>query len=297
MKKSKKYSLGVLSLLFLLSFIIYIKSKNGYYSLSSTDEESNFSPYVSFDTIFKTDVTPLRLQPDSETSVKMILINLDKRKERLNRFKDLFDKSDLYNSTELYRISAVDGKKHIKDIISLLSDKAQIEFKIYTKNGKRAGHHSLTEGGIGCYLSHILAWNHVKNFGVPCIVAEDDIIIPSDVYKKIQDLVINIEELPKDKPRVVLFHSICKSYSWDKLECVPIDETGIYKVKQFWSTAFYYITPEAADVLLRHAFPIKYQIDHMMSLMSIQKIIDIYFIKNIVSLPLINDTDIQVPLL
>jgi GR25 family glycosyltransferase involved in LPS biosynthesis len=291
---NKKYRLIVLlGILFFITLLVYNIPNR--YSNVQEDDEPLITTTDSFEGSFNMEITPISLSNTNEDRLKIILINLEKRRDRLSHFVNLFNNSDLQSNSDLYRIDAVDGKKHINDIIPVLSDNALDEFKIYKKIKKRVGHHSLTEGGMGCYMSHILALKHVKNFGVPCVVAEDDVSIPENTYGNLYTFVKKIERIPKTKPYIILFHSICSNSMWDKLECTPVTD-DIYSAKQFWSTAFYYITPEAAEVLLEFAFPIKYQIDHMMSTMNQKGLIDIYFIKNIVKTSF-NDTDIQVPLI
>lgn len=291
MIKNKTHLIAVLIIMFFMSCVIYYIPTR--YSRYVVDEEPVITTTPRFESVFNTDITPLSLT-DGE-NLKVILINLKKREDRLNQFISMFKQSDLFRNTDLYRIEAVYGKDHIDDILPILSENALKEFEVYKRFKKRVGHHSLTEGGMGCYMSHIIAWKHVKNFGTPCVIAEDDVSVSKDTYSNLYNFVKKIEEIPKTRPYIILFHSICNSSSWDKLECVPISN-DVYNAKQFWSTAFYYVTPEAVDILLEQSFPMKYQIDHMMSTMSKRGLIDIYFIKNIVRTS-IADTNIQVPLL
>jgi GR25 family glycosyltransferase involved in LPS biosynthesis len=234
---------------------------------------------------------PISVKKDPRA--KMILINLDKRKDRLDSVFKGYKNSDLYDSVDLYRLAAVNGRKNINEIRKLLSKEAEMEYLYYKKNGKRIGHQSLTEGGMGCYMSHVNAWKQVKKFGVPCIIAEDDINISGNTYERINDVLKTVETIPKNKPYVVLFHSICKSMSWDGLQCDYIDN-GVYDAKQFWSMAFYYVTLEVASVLLNNAFPIECQVDHLLSNLNKRGLINVYYVNNVVDMA-IYDTDIQAP--
>jgi GR25 family glycosyltransferase involved in LPS biosynthesis len=294
MNEKKRNLIVVLVILFCMTWVIYyIPSMR--YSRIMIDDEPLISVNSRIKKFFDTDITPISLTNNDYPVIKVILINLKKRDDRLREFIKYFKQSDLLVNTDLYRIEAVYGKDHLDDLIPILSRNALKEFEVYKRFNKRVGHHSLTEGGMGCYMSHIISWNHIRRFNTPCIIAEDDVYTPEDTYANLYKFVKKIEKLPKNKPYIILFHSICNSPTWDKLECAPVSD-DVYNAKQFWSLAFYYVTPEAADVLLQHSFPIKYQLDHMMSLMNQRGLIDIYYIKNIVKTTL-SSTDIQVPLL
>lgn len=236
------------------------------------------------------DLVPISVK---KQKTKMILINLDKRKDRLHSVISSFNESDFKHRVDLYRLPAVNGREKINSITPLLSKEASREYNFYLNTGHRTGHHSLTEGGMGCYMSHINAWKHVKKFGTPCIIAEDDIDIPYDACKNMNEIISLVKTIPKKKPYVILFHSICNSFSWDGLECVHVRD-GVYNAKQFWSMAFYYLTPEVARLLLKNVFPIEYQVDHLLSMLNQKGLIDVYYVKDIVGMAIV-DTDIQAP--
>ena len=102
---------------------------------------------------------------------KTYVINLDSRKDRLQSIDKDLKKINL----EYERFSACDGKKieiYSKDID-----------KYFDKNNK------LTPGQIGCALSHIKIWEKaIKDNNKYTLVLEDDAIIPSNFWKKINNL-------------------------------------------------------------------------------------------------------------
>ena len=280
----KKYVLIGLLILFIL-FVIYLNS-------SSHNEYIDDECIITHRSIgLESSLEPISVKDNN--NLKIILINLDKRKDRLQSAIKSYNESDLNSVTDLYRLPAVDGRKQIETILPHLSRRALKEFNMYKDVGQRVGHHSLTEGGMGCYMSHVLAWQKIQEFEIPCIVAEDDIFIPKDTYKNIIDVMNLVDKIPKTRPYIVLFHCTCDSLIWDKLECVPV-QNGVYNAKQFWGTAFYYVTPEAAEVMLDNVLPVKYQIDHAMSVWNQQGLIDIFYVKNLIGMGVF-DTDIQVP--
>jgi len=90
-----------------------------------------------------------------------ILINLDRRTDRLANFKRNFN-------YDFDRISAIDGKElSIKDNNLCYKNKIIFENAKFFKNIKK--------GEIGCFLSHKLAWEKVIEKNEPCIIFEDDV--------------------------------------------------------------------------------------------------------------------------
>ena len=84
---------------------------------------------------------------------KVFLINLKKRKDRLDFFKLNYN-LDL----PLTIIEAVDGKT--LNLQQLLKDNIINDYTIEAISKHRKHHYELThEGSIGCYLSHYYLWN------------------------------------------------------------------------------------------------------------------------------------------
>ena len=102
---------------------------------------------------------------------KIYVINLDRRKDRLKNIDTGLNK----NKLEYERFSACDGKnidKYKKDIE-----------KYFDKD------HKLTNGQIGCALSHIKIWEKIlKNGTKNTLILEDDAIIPDNLLERINKL-------------------------------------------------------------------------------------------------------------
>ena len=121
---------------------------------------------------------------------KTYVINLDSRKDRLK----LIDKDLKKIKLEYERFPACNGKK-----IDIYSDDIN---KYFDKNNK------LSPGQIGCSLSHIKIWEKaIKNNNKYTLVLEDDAIIPSNFWKKINNL---LSELPTNYNIILLGCCSCE---------------------------------------------------------------------------------------
>jgi len=200
---------------------------------------------------------------------EMILINLDSRKDRLASFQKYFDKSDAHNYMKLHRISAVIGKD-IPWRDGILTPTATTSMEIMLRTGKRKNHDELTIGAIGCYMSHLKALKRVIERNEAAIICEDDLILPSDFYKRME---IGLLLTPFEENPLLLFHVICNG--WSQHKCTLI-KPNLYKVHKFWSLACYYVTPSVAKKIVEHAKPFDVQIDAMLGRLTQQSILNIY---------------------
>jgi glycosyl transferase family 25 len=206
-----------------------------------------------------------------EVPSEIILINMDSRTDRLKSFQDSYTASDCSkHGLQMKRISAVIGKdQDWKN--GLLTPEATKDMETTIQTGKRNGHESLTPGAIGCYLSHLKAMEYVVQQNKPMIICEDDLVLPSNFYEKVKSA---LQMVPSGKPVLLLFHVIC-SGGWDKLKCIELQD-NFFEVHRFWSTACYYITPEAAKIFLENSKPLSVQIDAQMARLVEQNKLYIY---------------------
>ena len=84
--------------------------------------------------------------------VSLYAINLDKDKDRYSKLMKYYTNSDLADHHKLNRFSAIYGKD--VDPEMWLTPEAMKEMRLIEKNGYRTHHHSITRGGLGCFLSH-----------------------------------------------------------------------------------------------------------------------------------------------
>ena len=122
---------------------------------------------------------------------------------------------------------------------------------------KRLQGHSLTLGEIGCYLSHLSAWEQCVQENKPMLVFEDDFILGPQMEAVITDLMA------------------CRSL-WGVVRLSGIHETKDSAVKESslyrltinngdaCGTACYLIQPEAAQTLIKHSVEVYEAVDHFM---------------------------------
>ena len=100
-------------------------------------------------------------------------------------------------------------------------------------------------GEIGCWASHYLLWQQCVDSGQPMIVLEDDITIDPRFLDVLRDL----PSLPESVGYFRLHAADRPSSAWVRF--------GDFVLHRYWRsplcTLGYYLTPSAAEKLLRHA--------------------------------------------
>jgi glycosyl transferase family 25 len=180
------------------------------------------------------------------------------------------------------RLSGVDGND--VDWSTYLSPDALEKLMTVQRTGFRADHPDLTAGAVGCYLSHLQAWQHIASSGGQTgLVFEDDADIPSDALSKTVDL---MRKVPADWDIVLLGYEGGGSFV----------ASGVVRVPRFLRTHAYVIKTACAKRLGTEMLPIRKQLDWQLSDMIRDKKLNVYG-----ALPKLVDvayqgTDIQVPI-
>lgn len=128
------------------------------------------------------------------------------------------------------------------------------------QTGRRKAHDHITNGSIGCYISHCKVWKTIQDKDI-CLVLEED--------ARIVDMVVfeNLHLPSRDSWDVLLLGCIdMKPFSSQK---------GWRRVTHFLETHAYLIQGRCIPTLLNHAFPIKIQLDWHLSDLSRRGIIKI----------------------
>ena len=224
------------------------------------------------------------------------VINLDRRPDRYMVLQKQIRKSDL-REVPLHRVSAVDSSA--ADYTHLLSAVASKELASLKQTGMRHHHSQLSQGAIGCYLSHYEVWKTVaarpnSRDDDIVLVLEDDATIPAKGVEKIHARLETLKATGVDLsastglPWLVFWELIC-------LEgCEPETPGAPLEPEAFWSTQAYSLSVGSARRLLELSFfPLDVQIDTKLQELRDEGVLKIYalpFFKN-------NgfDTDIQVP--
>jgi GR25 family glycosyltransferase involved in LPS biosynthesis len=217
---------------------------------------------------------------------KSFVINLEKNADRLTRFKDSYDESDI-NIIPLERFNAVNGKT--LDLEKYVTEKAYDQIVSAEKNGYRLRHYELTRGAVGCFMSHRTLYK--KLIDDPdhdfYLIFEDDAFTPKNLIKPLQ---LYIDNAPYDWD-ILLFGVIRE----------VIDKKGklFDKVKTWWGLFGYAINKKGAKKFINELNVkkrIDKQIDSMMSMMIQDNKLNVYSS----SVDLIKHdsrgTDIQLPI-
>lgn len=180
------------------------------------------------------------------------VINLDRRTDRLKSFiKNVEEKKLVFSNLE--RFSAIDAKtmndSYINSIIDISAQKGVF--------GKRDYHEELNgKGSVGCYLSHFTLWKKCIELNEPILIMEDDIDFANNFMEKLE---IVHTYLPQKGLTLFNYQFNTKPEKINKY---------IFKVKHFFFLQFYTITPEFIKEVYPFLFPIKYQIDSVLSFLS-----------------------------
>lgn len=106
-----------------------------------------------------------------------------------------------------------------------------------------------------CAMSHISAWQKIADSNEPGIVLEDDMELSQSKIRYILDWMV---KMPKDTDMYLLHYTGINFKSTKRAN-------GFLDVHSFVGGMAYYLTPQTAKKLLRHARPLVFQIDTHMS--------------------------------
>ena len=207
-----------------------------------------------------------RSQSQGISTQKVFVINLDKDTSRYNDFLEYYNQSD-FADIPCERFSAINGKNVNSE--DYLSEHAKSEFQEVKSQGYRTKHHQLTDGGVGCFLSHTsLAKKLVdeEEDDVQYIVFEDDIACKPNSKQQFDKY---MKQAPEDWDYL--------SFQQWKLEGDDVNE-HFKRPSSFWGTGFYVMNKSGAQKLLDEMNSVKMdgQIDAYLSRMSQQRKMNLY---------------------
>ena len=114
-----------------------------------------------------------------DNTIPLFYINLDDNADRNDNIIKLTKKYDFKNVT---RISAVNTRtiEKVNEYIDSIDKNAYDLLVNNNKNGTRKNHYELTNGSIGCYLSHKKIYEEIVKNKIPyALILEDDCTIES----------------------------------------------------------------------------------------------------------------------
>ena len=220
-------------------------------------------------------------------SAQCVVINLDRNKDRLDRFMTEYETSDLAGEVPVKRLPAVDARKI--DIHRYVTPKALNQIETTIATGFRLRHHEMTIGAVGCFLSHItvmrmLLQDDEHNI---YIIFEDDAVIPRKIFK---DLRNTVTTAPSDWDVILLgyhYATYNTAFNFDKFD----------RLSTFWGTHAVIINKTGALKIV-HEYQnslISKQIDSMMSVLMKNGDLKVYAPKHMIVSPGHFGSDIQVP--
>lgn len=219
---------------------------------------------------------------NNEIKLRLFVINMNKDKERYQKLLKHYKNSDL-TVFAINRYEAVVGKQVPPE--TWLSKDAFNELQLIEKNGFRTHHHSLTRGGLGCFLSHYnLAKQLINDPSVNgYLIFEDDTTMLPTTYNQI---LTSLDEAPKDWD-MLLFYTI---------RAVGHSENDSFnKLKSFWGMNCYILSKHGAKKFVDEVNETKIdgQVDCYLSRMIQQKKMNIYSTKTHFVSSNSTDTNIQ----
>lgn len=184
---------------------------------------------------------------DTFTPKKVVYINLDERTDRKKEVERQIKDTGLMG---LERVSAYNGKKlrpedYYPQVLS------QEGLRDLNSKDKQEGL-TLTNGGLGCMLSHRKIWQEIakQENGDYYLVLEDDAIVDINIKKHMNQA---MKQVPSD---------------WDVIYLGTGQQHGPVKVNDYFSSVKriyclhgYLMNKSGAKKALKHCFPARYQID------------------------------------
>lgn len=178
--------------------------------------------------------------------IKCFIINLKRRKDRLQRISKHFKK----NNFNFVRFNAVDAKSE-----------SDIKLKWnFSQNGPLG---EISKGDLACFQSHYLLWKHIsENEKKPILILEDDTYITKHGFKVLRNTnwipsgakIIKCEKFGNKRHRVLL-SPVVSSFGNFNLHFLLSKHSG---------TGGYIVTPEGADFLVRNSFNVNVSVDHFL---------------------------------
>ncbi|WP_299017011.1 glycosyltransferase family 25 protein [uncultured Photobacterium sp.] len=167
--------------------------------------------------------------------IDIFVINLESSTERREHISNQMNALGV----NYHFFSAVDGRKKPHPLFEMYNDKLSQLYR-----GK-----SLSRGQLGCYASHYLLWQKCVEAGKPIIVIEDDALIYPEAF---MEFIKHAPILDARFECIRLFDNKRKSFNYTPVK--ELDKVAISKFsKGHMSTTGYFITPTAAEKLLKHS--------------------------------------------
>lgn len=174
------------------------------------------------------------------STIQVFVISLERSKERRAKVAEQLNKTGI----EWKFLDAVDG--YALPAMPPSYRRAKV---------KRLQGYELTPGEVGCFLSHIKAWELCVQNQLTTFVFEDDFLVNSNLEDVIDDLLVNADQ----------WNLVRLSGIYETNHEILMQRSGYALVKNLGEpcgTAAYMVQPEAAKILLDNATDIYEPVDH-----------------------------------
>jgi GR25 family glycosyltransferase involved in LPS biosynthesis len=190
------------------------------------------------------------------------------------------------DSFPLTRVDAVDGKTI--DISQYVASEAYKDLLTSERNGYRMRHYELTRGAVGCYLSHIKAYEMAasKNTDYVMIFEDDVRLLTNDIAKELNE---QLKTIPSDWD-VLLLGCVC--FVCGKFE-------AHYEANRFILLHGYVVKCASLPniISLLKGNPIKQQLDAELSDLVEENKLKVYCLRKKLAMQFNMGTNIQLPIL
>jgi GR25 family glycosyltransferase involved in LPS biosynthesis len=254
---------------------------------------------------------PARPTPPAVPSTPFVpsaifVINLARRPDRWSTLYSRLQRTDLAN-VPLYRVEARDSSA--EDFTKLMTEAATQDYYSLRTHKIRHYHAQLSQGALGCYLSHLDTWKSVASMNLPpddpVLILEDD----AEPNPKMQAEMRGawpalLNTMKPGQPTIVLWSVLCM------VDCKPLPPASapaapkrskkqkgfVLRPGMFWGAQAYSITPRSAAQLLTLPWlPIDMQFDLQFQVFRNQGRMDVLAVP-ILKVGGAASTDIQVPI-
>jgi len=183
------------------------------------------------------------------------VINLEENKDRKKAFLDEWNNIN----EKINFVKAVDTRIHLwKYYKDSISKEAIKKLRKSIKSKERENHADLTEGSIGCYLSHLKCWKKFlkesKSQDDYCLILEDDSSVPKNLFEITNKI---IKEINAEWGAILLGWMATSEY-------LPFNEDLLIPGSHQLSHA-YLLSNFGVKKLLEIHDKIEIQLDHFMS--------------------------------
>ena len=151
----------------------------------------------------------------------------------------------------------------------MLNEETKTKLEEAIKNKIRLTHADLTQGAIGCFLSHLEIYKKIVNNHDDkdyILILEDDNVFTDNFEQKIQ---LAIDRAPKDFDILSFSHSNFKSHK--------VENNPYYRLaEKYYLLNCYLINKKGAEKILNNFTTVDKQIDSFLSDLAKQKLLNVY---------------------